>query len=291
VARLDPTLDVVFKLLLTSEPELLADMLEGVLARPVGVPCIIDAAIPGDRVGDKKVIFDLHAKLADGTRADVEMQRHPASDLLPRLIYYGTRDYSIQLRRGNGYELLTSTNVIAWLVEPLFPNLNRLHSIFELRERHTNVPFGEPGKHLAIHLLQLRHLSPSRAMGYAARVERWARFFTARSDAALYQLASEDPIMSLAKKTLDRLSKDPEAQYLAERRADELRLYRHSLLTSEARGEARGQGKVLLKQLGLRFGLVSETTRARIETATLEQLDAWAGRILTARSLDEVFVP
>ena len=52
-----------------------------------------------------------------------------------------------------------------------------------------------------------------------------------------------------------------------------------------------GQGRVevLLELLRLRFGRVSAATRARVEAGRPEQLAVWTKRILTARSLDEVF--
>jgi predicted transposase/invertase (TIGR01784 family) len=291
VKRLDPKLDVVFKLLLTSEPPLLIDMLEGVLAKPVGVPAILDSHFAGERVGDKGIAFDIRAALGDGSRVDLEMQRRLAPALAPRLIYYGARDYAAQLRRGGGYQLLTPTTVIIWLGESLFPTLDRLHSVFELRERHTHAPFGDVGDHLTIHVLQLPHLSRSSALGYDARVERWARFFTVTDAAALDQLASEDPIMSLAQQTLDRLSQDRDAQRLAQEREDELKLNAIGLLAARQESRAAGRADILLKLLGLRFGHPAEATRARIEKATLAQLDAWAGRVLTAETLAEVFEP
>jgi predicted transposase/invertase (TIGR01784 family) len=286
VKRLDPTLDVVFKLLLTRERRLLADMLEGVLARPVGMPKIIDPTILGDRVGDKSVIYDIHAVLGDGSRADVEMQRSVPSDLLHRLSYYGTRDYSTQLRRGDGYGLLTPTHVIVWLKESVLPNLDRLHSIFEIRERHTNDPFGTISGHLSFHMLQLPRLSPSRAMGYAGKVERWARFFSADSDAELCQLASEDPIMALAKQTLDLLSEDPEAQDLARRRADAVMFSEMSVNYTAVEKVAR----MLLKQLRLRFGPVPDQVHHRVMGARPQELEFWAERVLTAPTLDEVLI-
>ena len=54
---------------------------------------------------------------------------------------------------------------------------------------------------------------------------------------------------------------------------------------------AEGEAKLLLKQLGLRFGPLSDTTRARVESASIEQLETWAERILTAKTLDDVLAP
>lgn len=134
-------------------------------------------------------------------------------------------------------------------------------------------------------MLQLSALSSSQATGYDAIVERWARFLAARDDAELDQLAAEKPIMALAKQTLDQLSQDPATHRLLRERADALKLYQIDLLASRIEGEA----KLLLKQLGLRFGGPSEATRARVQAATPDQLDTWGERILTAKTLDELF--
>lgn len=286
VRLLDPKLDVVFKLLLTHEPALLRDMLEGVLQRSIREVTILNPGILGELATDKGIVLDIRALLDDGSRANVEMQIRATPALPSRLVYYGARDYADQLGRGDGYHLLTPTAVIVWQVNPLFPSLDRLHSIFELRERHTNVSFGEQ---LAIHLLQLSALPASPSNGYDPRVERWARFLMARNDAELDRLASEDPIMALAKETLEKLSQDPDVRRLAREREDALELYEMDLVASRALGEALGEAKVLLKLLGLRFGPPSEATRARVEAAAIAQLDAWVERVLTAETLDEVF--
>lgn len=93
--------------------------------------------------------------------------------------------------------------------------------------------------------------------------------------------------MSLATQTLDELSQDPEIRRRARYRADEIKLDRIERLASRIEGGA----EILLKLLGLRFGRLSDATRARVEEATLEQLDTWVERVLTAQTLDEVLAP
>ncbi|MCA9711318.1 MAG: Rpn family recombination-promoting nuclease/putative transposase [Myxococcales bacterium] len=306
---LDPTLDLVFKLLLTRQPALLRDMLEGILARPIPTLRILDPDVPGEQVLDRRVIFDVRAVLHDGSHVDVEMQRRISTILRSREVYYTARNYSDQLNRGDEYHLLTPATGILWLGESLFPALPRLHSIFELRERHTHTRWGDQ---LSIHLLQLPHRSSSStSRGYTASVERWARFLTARTDAQRHALAREHPIMTLAKQTLDTLSQDPRTRRRARHREDQLRFYEleqiASRLEARAEGEALGraegealgraqgehEGKVelLLMQLGLRFGPPDAATRARVEAASAPQLDRWAERMLTAPTLDAVLAP
>jgi predicted transposase/invertase (TIGR01784 family) len=282
--RLDPKLDIVFRLMLVREPELLRHMLEGVLQRSIDSLEILDRDLPGQLPADKDIELDVRVRLGDGSRADIEMQIRLTAALGSRLVFYAARDYSSQLVRGGRYEDLTPTVVVAWLVEPLFPDLARLHCNFELLELHTHIPFGGQ---LALHVLQLSALGPSPAPGEDARVHRWARFLTAQNEAALEQLASEDPIMSLAKQTLDALSQDPTARRLAREREDARALYQIDLATSKRLGKA----ELLLELLGERFGAPSDVTRARIASATSDQLDTWAKRILAAATFDDVLAP
>ena len=72
--RLDPKIDVVFKLLMTRKPELLQDMLQGILERPIHHLTILNPDILGELAGDKEIVLDIRVALAQGPRVDIEMQ-------------------------------------------------------------------------------------------------------------------------------------------------------------------------------------------------------------------------
>ncbi len=117
---------------------------------------------------------------------------------------------------------------------------------FELRELHTHARFGDQ---LAIHVLQLSSLSSAHVddQGYTVAVKRWARLLMAHDDAELDRLASEDPIMSTAKQTLEQLSQDPTTHRLARERAriqkanpEPRRAGARRALTAETLDEVRG---------------------------------------------------
>jgi hypothetical protein len=55
-----------------------------------------------------------------------------------------------------------------------------------------------------------------------------------------------------------------------------------------AEGRLSGQAELLLKQLSLRFGELSNEVRARVAAASLEQIDVYAERVLSAPTLEEV---
>lgn len=54
-------------------------------------------------------------------------------------------------------------------------------------------------------------------------------------------------------------------------------------------GVKQGEAAVLARQLARRFGPLSSQTRARLQKATVAELERWADNILEAATLDEVF--
>ena len=54
-------------------------------------------------------------------------------------------------------------------------------------------------------------------------------------------------------------------------------------------GKLEGEAAVLQRQLSKRFGPLSEQTQLRLKTATLEQLELWADRILDTPTLSGIF--
>jgi predicted transposase/invertase (TIGR01784 family) len=55
-----------------------------------------------------------------------------------------------------------------------------------------------------------------------------------------------------------------------------------------AKGRAEGQATLLLKQMTLRFGALPEWVVARVRSATVDELERWAERVLVATTLDDV---
>ena len=55
------------------------------------------------------------------------------------------------------------------------------------------------------------------------------------------------------------------------------------------KGRAEGRVEIVLKLLQLRFGELPATTKKRVASASARQLDLWAERVLSAKTLAEVF--
>lgn len=77
----------------------------------------------------------------------------------------------------------------------------------------------------------------------------------------------------------------PEAKEALVTAADRLRA--EGELRGRAEGEVRGVVKTLLNQLRLKFGVVPASVVETIRAADPEDLNRWAGQILTADSIEE----
>jgi len=77
---------------------------------------------------------------------------------------------------------------------------------------------------------------------------------------------------------------------IAEQLRDEGRREGHREGRREGRreGQAEGERTILLKQLALKFGALDPSVQARVAAASLEKLERWAERILTAERLEAV---
>ncbi|MFZ4539717.1 DUF4351 domain-containing protein, partial [Propionivibrio sp.] len=57
----------------------------------------------------------------------------------------------------------------------------------------------------------------------------------------------------------------------------------------EIEGMIKGESMLLERLIVKRFGSVPDDVRARLRTATVDQLEAWAERILDSCTLAEIF--
>ncbi len=64
---------------------------------------------------------------------------------------------------------------------------------------------------------------------------------------------------------------------------------RRGRLEGKLEGVQLGEATILLRQIELKFGAISEQDRRRIESAEAETLLKWSERVLTAESLDQLF--
>lgn len=123
------------------------------------------------------------------------------------------------------------------------------------------------------------------AHGHDADLEKALRIAAAASSASL----DLDPSVSLLYADLIYSSLSEAARKaLQEMDPAKYEFQSEFLKRSFAEGKAEGEAQILLKLLALRFGVVPENIVAQIRTASTEDLERYAERVLSAETLEDV---
>lgn len=69
------------------------------------------------------------------------------------------------------------------------------------------------------------------------------------------------------------------------------RYYGQGLTEGQTKGRLEGRTELVLRQLTVRFGALPENVRARVQSASSEELDRIGERLLTASTLSEAVDP
>lgn len=241
---LDPTFDVVPKLLFTRGPKsdaALRGLLTAVLApaRPIVVVHVRNPTLAVAEVDDKGGILDLLLELADGTKIDIEMQVRKEDDFRERALWYWAKLFGGQLVRGRDYAKLRPAISILFLGYPELDG-DRLHSIFRILETHDHKPLTDAFEMHVIELPKLPGpaggLDPDRTGDADVALLGWTRFFAAKTDEALKAAAMSDPAIQQAHDVLEELSADPEVRLLVQHREQSQQAYRLQISAVEDRG-------------------------------------------------------
>jgi predicted transposase/invertase (TIGR01784 family) len=285
VEYLKPTTDLVFKLLLLRDKELvlLRSMLECVLEPPSPITDIeiLNPEVEIDYPADKPIALDIRAKLRNLTRIDIEMQTELRARSASRFLYYWSREFGLGLKRGDDYSQLIPVISILWLGQDLLQS-EQFHSVFHLSEDATQERFSSD---IEIHALELEKLHFLSAVAHP-RLYRWSRFLLSRTEQQFELLSKEDPIMSTAKKSLEDLSADDDVRLKAYERETALRGHLHTIAAERAEGRVEGQRSTLVRLLVKRFGELPAWADERLSHASPEQLEAYLDAVLTAPSLE-----
>jgi predicted transposase/invertase (TIGR01784 family) len=273
---LDPTLDVIFKLLFAHERnrDILISFLTAVLKplSPVASVEILNPEVPSLDQLSRRVILDIHVRFEDGSHVVVEMQAHRKGTEAQRVLCYWGRVYSDQLPAGGDYKQLRPVLCIVVLGFSVFDQ-PRFHKTFRVLEVHDHEEFS---KNLEIHTLELPKLEHPTPDTDDEAVLDWGRFFAAQSDEELEILAMNNPDLARATEALHTLSADPKARELARARELAEWEYQAGLELAKAEGEARGKAEGLrdrIQHYCERFGI--ELTDARqdiLAKATVDEL-------------------
>lgn len=220
IELLKPKYDVVFQALFQGNQDnitqsLISDILgEQVEIIDIKTDSTITRKYPNDKVGR----LDLKTKFKDGTICQIEMQMSDEKDTVKRILYYWSKTYSKQLKRGEYYKDLKKTiGIIITNYE-----VKELKEIEELDTKWQIIE-AKNGKKLLTDDLELRIIEIPKAERILKkdkynRIAQWLMFLDNPNTERVEEIMKENEEVKKANSVLHIMSEDEELQRLAELR-------------------------------------------------------------------------
>ncbi len=184
---------------------------------------------------DKEGILDVRVKLNGSIQIDVEMQVIMFTYWAERSLYYLSKMFTDQLRKGQDYEELQKCIHVGILDFELFES-EEFYSRFHMWEDSRRELYSEK---LEIHILELPKLV--RFEYPQTEILSWARFFNGEEKEELKMLAKSDEYVQRAYDKLVDISADEEKRLEYEAREKAIRDYNNIVSSGWVRGCEQGR--------------------------------------------------
>ncbi|MCM3472353.1 Rpn family recombination-promoting nuclease/putative transposase [Brevibacillus borstelensis] len=258
--RMDLKVDYAFKLLFgTQENEpILRAMLNALLKLPkddrIASLTILNSELLREYETDKQSVLDIYARTEKDEYINIEIQLADKYDMKKRTLYYWSRIYSSQLKKGSiSYGEMKKTITINILDFDLLQETDRYHSTFRLYEDEEKFLLTDVLEVHFVEMPKLLRLWEQQAVNLEENEkERWLLILEAddREDIRreLEAIAMKDPVMKKAIDQWEDLSRDEKTwiEYETRKKAihDELSAAREAELRQQrAREEGLAEGR------------------------------------------------
>lgn len=281
-----PTVDVCFKNLMHN-----AKVRKGFLAALLKVdpetitettllPTILRQDYPDDKLG----VLDVRVLLKDGRQFDIEMQVAYFEYWDARILFYLSKIFADQLKRGEPYENLKKCIHVSILDFIYFENDEECCRTICFCDEKTGKKYTDL---MEIQILELKKLPQD--LQNNADIINWMRFLGGKTRREFEAMAKKNQYIDEAYRELEKLSADEQAKLEYEAREKALRDYNSQMNSALRRGMQRGIEKGQKKGLeegrkeGLKEGK-SALIRTMFENGAEPELIAQ----LTGLSLSEI---
>ena len=220
VELLKPRYDIVFQALFQGNKyNITQGLISDILGEPIEIIDIkADNTLLKKYPNDKAGRLDLKTKFKDGTICQIEMQMTDEHNTIKRILYYWSRSYAEQLKRGDFYKDLKETIGIIitnYEIKEL-EGMEELYIKWQIMETKW-------GKRILIDDLELRIIEIPKAERILEReihnrIAQWLTFINDPNTERVEEIMKENEEVKKAKSVLHVMSKDEELQRLAELR-------------------------------------------------------------------------
>lgn len=215
---------------------------------------------------DKLGILDVRVRMNNNTEIDIEINLSELAVWADRSLFYLSKMYTEQINAGQDYSVFKKCVSISILDFVLFRDDPNFYSCFHLREDTRGTVYTDK---MEFHVIELPKL-PESLRDDNRDILLWAKFINAEREEEFDMLATENPYIKSAYKTLQVISHDDEKRMEYEAREKAMRDYNQGMLEATARGweagekTGREEGRKTIAQnmlaMGLSADIVSKAT-------------------------------
>ena len=217
---LSPKLDIVFQILFgeVGSEEITKDLLSTILDEEINeIDLNQNIVLRRRNLKDKMGIVDVLAKINNNEFCNIEMQVSDDKDIIKRILYYWSKQYSKELQKGHPYiDLKRTINVlIANFKIDILKNLE-FHTqwkIIEEKGRKTVLT-----DDLELHIIELPKMRNDKATGKDKKLIEWLSFLNNPESKEVTNYMKNNESMKKAKEKLNTMSEDERIRRLAELR-------------------------------------------------------------------------
>ncbi len=248
-----PTVDFCFKELMQN-PKVRKGFISALLdlsPNEVEDTVLLPTLLSRDSADDKLGIMDVRVLLKDGTQMNMEMQVKYFEYWDERALFYLSKMFDSQIRKGESYEKLQKCIHVSILDFIHFPNDNKCYRRIHFRDDQTSQLYSDK---MELQILELKKLPPEVKTG--EDVLAWMRFFSSKSKEEFQNMAKTNEYLDEAYNTLLNLSADEKKRLEYEAREKALKDYNTQISSAEKRGLKAGEeiGRKAGEEIGIRKG-------------------------------------
>lgn len=268
---LKPKYDVVFQALFgKNKDNITQSFISDILGEQIEIIDIkTDETVIRDYPSEKSGRLDLKTKFKDGTICQIEMQLTDNKDLIKRILYYWSKTYSKQLKRGEYYKDLKKTIGIVitnYEVKEL-EGIEQLDTKWQIiNDKNDKRLLTED---LELHIIEIPKAEKILEKDKYNKIAQWLMFLDNPNTERVEEIMKENEEVKKANSVLYEMSEDEKLQRLAELREkwdlDERSARQHAIEEGLEEGRKKGMEQGL--QEGIQQGVKKGEKNAKIEIA------------------------
>lgn len=249
-----PTVDICFAGLMEN-PKVRKGFIAAILKtspETIAETSLLPTHLEREYAEDKLGILDVHLLLKNGTHMNLEMQVKYFEYWDERVLFYISKMFSEQLKKGDSYGELQKCIHVSILDFIHFPQDNDCCRTIHLCDDKTGERYSDK---LEIQILELKKLPKEVKTG--EDLIQWMRFFSGKNRKELEDMSTTNEYLGEAYDTLVKLSADEQKRREYELREKALRDYNSLMKSAEKRGLTLGMEKGMKKGIeqGIKKGM------------------------------------